>query len=149
MLYEDVWVDFDETYTAKRIEEATKNQSSGFVMLNAMYGVDLKQKMQVDIQTRSRYRPIRRIEGKNPNPTPIWYYRKYKRANYDSEFKLDEFAPMAPEDSKRLEVEFNKDANDREVIVVGPRKQFKADVTNMVQSNKLYEDRKRELIRIV
>ena len=92
MLYQDEWVDFDSQFTQKRIEEAFQKKET-VIPINAMYMIDFKNMIQIDIPTKSRYRPIRRQKGQLPSTSNIWYYRKYKKANHTSQYNLEEFAP--------------------------------------------------------
>lgn len=147
MLYEDEWVDFDSLFTQKRIEEAYKKKES-IIPINAMYMIDFKNMIQIDIPTKSRYRPIRRQKGQLPSTSHIWYYRKYKKENHTSQYNLEEFAPMHPNDSERLEIEFKKEPSNRKHILVGPKKQFNVDISSMSQWNINYVERKREILRV-
>ena len=66
------WTPYDLT-TIKRLEAAYKNRKQ-MIPINSMYGVDVQSMTQIDLESGSRNRPVRRIQGQKSKPNPYWYF---------------------------------------------------------------------------
>ena len=123
------WTPYDLT-TIKRLEAAYKNRKK-MTPINSMYGVDVESMTQSDLESGSRNRPVRRIQGQKPKPNPYWSFQMDDVKNPRCE--LVGFSPMSPDDSEFLEQEYQKPEQERKMIRIGQFQQFLVSVTEMMQ----------------